>query len=104
MDVDAGDDGGDGDDDGNNNGVNLIDGFPDQCPVYVDHPEFEWPNRGNGSPIERRQDFERSIRHVPLASNRDPNLPKGRNIDPAVYAMIQDNENKRSCRYVSLSL
>lgn len=100
MDVDDGDDG-DDDDDGDNDVVNL-DGFPPQCPQYVDHPEFEWPNRGNGTPIERRQDFERSITFVPLGSNRDPNRPRGRDIDPTIYALIQDNENKRSCRYVFL--
>ena len=98
MDVDDGGDG-DDDDDGDNGVVNL-DGFPPQCPQYVDHPEFEWPNRGNGTPIERRQDFERSITFVPLGSNRDPNRPRGRDIDPTIYALIQDNENKRSCRYV----
>ena len=96
MEVDNGGDG-DGDDNGNG-GDRVIDGFPSQCPVYEDHPEFEWPNRGNGSPIERRQDFERSITYVPLSSNRDPSRPKGRDIEPAIYALIQDNENKKSCR------
>ena len=96
-------DGDDGDDgDGNNNGgeVEDINGFPITCPIIFDHPEFEWPGRGNGTPVSRRIDFENSIsgQHISITAHRDPNRPRGRDIEPRIYAQIQDLENKKTCR------
>ena len=95
---DDGDDG-DGGDDGP--AALVVDGFPVFCPVIPDHPEFEWPGRGNGDPISRRKDFERSIsNHISLSGSRNRNLPRGYDIDSYTYSRIKDNENKKTCRYL----
>ena len=75
----------------------AFDGFPTQCPSFEEHPPFEWPGHGNGTPESRREDFAASITHISLTRSRDPNRPKGKDIDPAVYARIQDMENRRTC-------
>ena len=77
----------------------AFNGFPLRCPRFEAHPEFSWPGRGNGTPISRREDFEGSINHISLTRSRDPNRPRGRDIDPVLYARIQDSENKKTCRY-----
>ena len=78
--------------------VGAFNGFPLNCPEYPQHPPLIWYGAGNGTPKSRRQDFERSIVHVPLGRNRDPNRARGRDIDPFTYARRQDMENKTSCR------
>ena len=89
-------------DDGDNGQVepDEFNGFPAVCPRINDHPEFEWPGRGNGTPISRRIDFENAIagQHISITAHRDPNRPRGRDIEPRIYAQIQDLENKKTCR------
>ena len=88
-----------GDNDVGDNRPGAYDGFPQRCPQFQLHPDFNWHGTGNGTPKSRREDFERSIRRVPLGRSRDPTRPRGRDIDPATYARIQEYETKLSCRY-----
>ena len=70
------------------------------CPIFEQHPPFNWPGHGNGTSISRREDFERTIFHISLTRSRDSN---GR-IDPKTYARIQDMENRRTCGFGFLNL
>ena len=78
--------------------ADFIDGFPDRCPSFATHPEFEWNGRNNGTAKSRRVAFERSIHRIPLSTSRDPHLPRDRNIDPQLYRQIQDMENRITCK------
>ena len=75
----------------------AFNGFPLRCPSFEEHPPFNWPGQGNGTPESRREDFARTIRHISLTRSRDPTRPRGKDIDPATYARIQDSENRETC-------
>ena len=77
----------------NDAALGALNGFPMHCPWFEQHPNFDWPGHGNGTPISRREDFEKTIFHISLTRSRDAN---GR-IDPKTYARIQDMENRRTC-------